>query len=166
MSLRPARRVAGLRRTLIREIFESAPPDALNLGLGQPDLRPPPVLEQALARAATDGPAGYGPTQGDAGLRDRIAADYGGFARSAADVIVTAGCQEATFVTLGCLLDAGDEVLVPDPGFPGAARAAEAFGAVARRYPLRAEREFHLDIDEVLGLVGPRTRAVVVISPS
>ncbi|GAB4374898.1 MAG: pyridoxal phosphate-dependent aminotransferase [Acidobacteriota bacterium] len=166
MSLRPARRVAGLRRTLIREIFESAPPDALNLGLGQPDLRPPPVLEQALARAATDGPAGYGPTQGDAGLRDRIAADYGGFARSAADVIVTAGCQEATFVTLGCLLDAGDEVLVPDPGFPGAARAAEAFGAAVRRYPLRAERGFHLDVDEVLGLVGPETRAVVVISPS
>ena len=166
MSLRPARRVATLRRTLIREIFESAPSDAVNLGLGQPDLRPPDVLEAALARAATEGPAGYGPTQGDPELRARIAASYPGLAAGAQDVLVAAGCQEATFVTLGCLLDPGDELLVPDPGFPGAARAAEAFGAVVRRYPLPAERGFHLDPEQVVAMIGPRTRAVVVISPS
>jgi len=166
MSLRPARRVAGLRRTLIREIFESAPPDAVNLGLGQPDLRPPPELEQALARAATGGPSGYGPTQGDPGLRERVAASYGGFARGAEDVLITTGCQEACFVALGCLLDGGDELLVPDPAFPGAARAAQAFGATVRGYPLEPGRGFHLDPGQVLGMIGPRTRAVVVISPS
>ncbi|MBP7149712.1 MAG: pyridoxal phosphate-dependent aminotransferase [Acidobacteria bacterium] len=166
MSPVPARRVQGLKRTLIREIFESAPPDALNLGLGQPDLEPPVLLKQALARAASEGPSGYGPTAGDRELRGLIAASYAGFARAGEDLLVTAGCQQATFVALGCLLDPGDEVLLPDPAFPGALRAAEAWGAAPRFYPLRAELGFHLDPDEVLGLAGPRTRALVVITPS
>lgn len=161
-----AARVGGLTRTLIREIFESAPKDALNLGLGQPDLDPPAVFREALAKAATDGPAGYGPTAGDRVLREGIARHYAGFATRPDDVLVTTGCQEATFVTLGCLVDPGDEVLVPDPGFPGAERAAMVWGAVPVRYPLRAENGFHLDVDEVIGMIGPRTRALVVITPS
>ncbi len=166
MRPRLADRVRGLRRTLIREIFESAPPDALNLGLGQPDLDPPPALREALARAAADGPAGYGPTAGDRELRRLVAEEYGGFVPGPEHVVITVGCQQATFVVLGCLLDPGDEVLVPDPGFPGAERAARAWGAIPRAYPLRPENGFHLDPDEVLALVGPRTRAIVVISPS
>lgn len=166
MSPRPASRVKGLKRTLIREIFESAPKDAINLGLGQPDLRPPDALSSALAKAASAGPAGYGPTQGDAALRAEVASSYPGFARDGADVLITTGCQQATFVVLGALLDPGDEILVPDPGFPGAPRAADAWGASARAYPLRPENHFHLDPDEVLRAVGERTRAILVISPS
>ena len=90
MSPRPAARVRALKRTLIREIFESAPKDAINLGLGQPDLRPPQALSEALARAANAGPAGYGPTQGDATLRTEVAASYPGFARDGRDVLITA----------------------------------------------------------------------------
>lgn len=166
MSPRPAARVADLKRTLIREIFESAPGDALNLGLGQPDLDPPPVLREALGRAAVDGPAGYGPTAGDRVLREGVARQYPGFVSSPNHVVITAGCQEATFVALGCLCDPGDEVLVPDPGFPGAERAAAAWGALPRPYPLRPENGFHLDPADVLGMCGPRTKALVVITPS
>ena len=163
---RIADRVRGLSRTLIREIFELAPPDAVNLGLGQPDLDPPAALREALAAAATSGPSGYGPTAGDLELRRLVATEYGPYAASADHVVITVGCQQATFVVLGCLLDPGDEVLVPDPGFPGAERAARAWGAVPRPYPLRPENGFHLDPEEVLGMVGPRTRAIVVITPS
>jgi aspartate aminotransferase len=166
MKLKPSRRVASLRRTLIREIFESAPPDALNLGLGQPDLPAPAWLRESLAHAALEGSSGYGPTAGFAELRERIAADYPDLSVGPDRVLVTTGCQEATFVVLGCLLDPGDEVLVPEPSFPGAARAAHAWGATPRSYPLRPERSFHLDPDEVLDAVGPATRLVVVISPS
>lgn len=111
-------RVAGLKRTLIREIFESAPPEALNLGLGQPDLDPPPPFRAELSRAAAEGPAGYGPTAGDRPLREAVAAQYAGFAGGPDDVLITVGCQEATFVALGCLVDPGDEVLTPDPDSP------------------------------------------------
>jgi len=166
MSPMIAGRVAGLKRTLIREIFESAPADALNLGLGQPDIAPPAVLREALSRAASEGPSGYGPTAGDKALRAAIAGYYAPFARRAEDVVVTLGCQEATFAVLGCLLDPGDEVLCPDPGFPGAERAAKTWNAVPRFYPLRAENGFHLDVDEVLGMVGPATKAILVITPS
>lgn len=166
MSPTPAQRVAGFRRTLIREIFESAPADALNLGLGQPDLDPPAVFVEALARAAREPNSGYGPTAGDLKLRELIAADYPGFARGPSDVLVTTGCQQATFTALGCLLDPGDELLVPDPGFPGAERAARAWGAVPVGYPLRPERQFRIDIDELLAAITPRTRAILVITPS
>ncbi|HHN75281.1 MAG TPA: pyridoxal phosphate-dependent aminotransferase [Acidobacteria bacterium] len=166
MSLRVARRVRSLRRTLIREIFESAPADAINLGLGQPDLGAPEALRGALAAAAEQGPGGYGPTAGLESLRTAIAGDYPKLGLEAADVLVTAGCQQATFVTLGCLLDSGDEILVPDPGFPGAERAAMAWSARARSYPLLEERGFHLDPEQVAASITERTRAVVVISPS
>ncbi len=165
---RHSNRVSTLRRSLIREIFESAPKDALNLGLGQPDLDPPLVLRQALCRAASEGPSGYGPTAGDRALRDLVGARYAalGFARGGDDVMITLGCQEATFAALACLLDPGDEVLIPDPGFPGSVSASRVLGAEPRRYPLRPGNGFHLDPDEVLGRIGPRTRAVVVITPS
>ncbi|RMG46093.1 MAG: pyridoxal phosphate-dependent aminotransferase [Acidobacteria bacterium] len=166
VSPRPARRVAGLRRTLIREIFESAPPDAVNLGLGEPDVDPPEGLRRALAEEARRGPAGYGPTAGCPELRERIASLYPGFAGGAGDVVVTAGAQQAMFAVIGALADPGDEVLVPDPGFPGAARAAAAWGAVPRSYPLDPGRRFHLEAEAVLRLAGPRTRAIVVISPA
>lgn len=165
MKLKPARRVATLRRTLIREIFESAPPDALNLGLGQPDLSAPGWLRESLSHAALEGSTGYGPTAGFPELRERIAGDYPELRAAADGVLVTTGCQEATFVALGCLLDPGDELLVPEPSFPGAARAAQAWGAAPRAYPLRPEHDFHLDPDEVVGAIGPSTRAVLVISP-
>lgn len=166
MSPQYSGRVAPLRRTLIREIFEAAPPEAVNLGLGQPDLGAPLVLRRALAIAAEAGPSGYGPTAGLIDLRRDVAASYDGLARDEGDVLITTGCQQATFVTLGCLLDPGDEVLVPDPGFPGAARAAVAWSARARSYPLREERGFHLDPEEVAALISGRTRAILVISPS
>lgn len=166
MSPVPASRVAGLKRSLIREIFESAPADALNLGLGQPDLAPPEVFRDALARATREGPAGYGPTAGDRTLRELIAAEYAPFAGSPDHVVIAVGCQEATFLALGALVDPGDEVLLPDPGFPGSRTAAAVWGATPRLYPLRPERQFHLDPEEVLALIGPRTKALVVITPS
>lgn len=166
MSPRVAARVGSFRRTLIREIFESAPKDALNLGLGQPDFDPPAVFCEALARAASSPDSGYGPTAGDRTLRELVANDYSGFANGPQDVVITLGCQNATFTALGCLLDPGDEVLVPDPGFPGAMSAAKAWGATPRYYPLRAERGFRIDVDELLALVTDRTRGIVVISPS
>lgn len=166
MTLRPADRVSNLRRTLIREIFESAPADAVNLGLGQPDLPAPAWMREALSHAALEGPTGYGPTAGFEDLRSAIAEEYPDLGVGAESVLVTAGAQEATFLALGCLTDPCEEVLVPEPAFPGAERAARAWGASVRRYPLRAERDFHLDPDEVLASISPATKVLVVLTPN
>jgi aspartate/methionine/tyrosine aminotransferase len=163
--LRLANRVKNLERTLIRKLFEEMPEGTTNLGLGQVDLPVPDELRSALQTAA-DGPGGYGPTAGDRVLRDAVAASYPGFADSGGDVLITAGCQQATFAVLGALTDPGDEVLVPRPGFPGAERAATAWGAEARSYRLEESLGFHIDAEALIAEIGPRTRALVVISPS
>jgi len=164
--IRPSARVSRLERTLIRQIFESAPPDAINFGLGQPDLPTPPALALAGIDGITRGRTGYTATAGDVELRRRIAALYPGHASGVDDVIVTVGSQEAMFAACLALLDPGDEVLFPDPGYPAYPVVARLCGAEPVPYPLRPERRFRLDADDVLERLGPRTRAVILCSPS
>lgn len=166
MSLRVAARMEGVERTLIRRIFDAAPPDAINLGLGQPDLPTPPRVALAGVRAIAEGRTGYTSTAGGARLREAIASQYRGFARGPEDVVVTVGSQEANFATLMALVDAGDEVLYPEPGYPAYPMMARLLGATPVAYPVRAERGFRIDPEEVGALLSDRTRAVIVCSPS
>ena len=73
MSLAPGRRAARLERTLIRRIFDSAPADAINLGLGQPDLPTPEAVRDAGIEAIGAGRTGYTSTAGEPALREAIA---------------------------------------------------------------------------------------------
>lgn len=166
MSLRVSHRMNGIERTLIRRIFDAAPPDAINLGLGQPDLPTPEGVRLAGIRAIAQGRTGYTSTGGDPELRRAVAERYPSLARSAASVAITVGSQEACFLAFLVLLDPGDEVLIPDPGYPGYAAAARLVGATVRSYSLRPERGFHLDATDVETALGPKTRLVVVCSPS
>src|SRR4029453_19617232 len=74
VSLRAARRMEGIERTLIRRIFDAAPPDAIQLGLGQPDLVSPPSICLAGVQAIAEGRTGYTSTAGDPELRAAVAA--------------------------------------------------------------------------------------------
>lgn len=166
MSLRPARRAASLERTLIRRIFDAAPPDAINLGLGQPDLPTPEVVADAGVEAIRRGHTAYTSTAGDPALRAAIAERYAPFASGPEDVVVTVGSQEAMFAALLCLVDAGDEVLCPDPGYPAYPTVARLVGATPKAYPLRPDRGFRLDPADVEARLGDRTRAVILCSPA
>jgi aspartate aminotransferase len=158
--------VRSLERTLIRQIFDSAPPDAINLGLGQPDLPTPDALALAGVEGIVQGRTGYTTTAGDPDLRAAVAGEYPGFAAGPEDVVIQVGTQEAMFTAALALLDPGDELLVPDPGYPAYPNVAELSGAVAVRYPLRAERAFRLDPDDIEARLTARTRAVIVCTPS
>lgn len=166
MSVTPARRVSRLERTLIRRIFDAAPRDAINLGLGQPDLATPVAVCVAGIEAIRTGRTRYTATAGDPTLREAIAGRYGSFARGAEQVVVTVGSQEAMFAALLCLVDPGDEVLFPDPGYPAYPVAAELVGALPIPYPLRKDRGFRIDPRDVESRLGERTRAVILCSPS
>lgn len=166
MSLRPARRMDGVERTLIRRIFDAAPPDAIQLGLGQPDLPTPPRVALAGIRGIAEGKTGYTSTGGDPALREAIARRYPGFAAGGGSVAVTVGSQEACFAAMLALLDPGDEVLYPDPGYPAYPVVARLLGASARPYPLRPEDRFHVDPKEVERRLTASTRLVIVCSPS
>jgi len=161
-----ARRVRGLKRTLIRRIFDAAPPGAINLGLGQPDLPTPTAAALAGIEGIVHGRTRYTATAGDETLRAAIAARHAPFASGPEEVLVTVGSQEAMFVAMLGLLDVGDELLHPDPGYPAYAEIARLLGARPVAYPVRPDREFRLDPDDLIDRLGPATRLVVLCSPS
>lgn len=166
MTLRPANRVANLERTLIRQIFDSAPADAINLGLGQPDLPTPAVAALGGVGAIAAGKTGYTSTAGDPELRAALARHYDGVASGPDGVLVTVGSQEAMFASCMALLDPGDELLYPDPGYPAYPMVARLIGARGVPYPLRSDRAFQLDPADVEQRITSRTRAVILCAPS
>jgi aspartate aminotransferase len=164
--LTPARRVERLERTLIRRIFDDAPPGAINLGLGQPDLPTPPELCLAGVQGIANGRTGYTSTAGETTLRRAVARRYPGLATGADNVLITVGSQEAIY--LGCLVltDPGAEILCPDPGYPAYPRVARLLGAEPVAYPLHADREFRLLARDVIERLSDRTGLVVLSAPS
>jgi aspartate aminotransferase len=163
-----ARRAHEVEISGIRKMFEAAPPDSINLGLGEPDFDPPVEVVEELARAVRAGMNHYGPSAGLPALRDRIAARYQDRLASTGreNVIVTGSGSEGLMTAALTLYDPGDEVLVPNPGFVLYAPHATLAGAVPVPYSLRASARFLPDLDELESLVTKRTRALVVNSPS
>jgi aspartate/methionine/tyrosine aminotransferase len=156
----------GIRRTLIRQIFDSAPVDAINLGLGQPDLPTPAHESLAGIAGIAQGRTSYTSTGGDAELRQAIADSLRPFVSSGEEVLVTVGSQEAMYVACLTLVDPGDEILYPDPGYPAYPVVARLIGARGVGYPLRSERAFRLDPADIEARLGERTRAVILCAPS
>jgi aspartate aminotransferase len=152
----------------IRRMFESAPPNSINLGLGEPDFDPPREVVDSMCKAVQNGGNHYGPSAGLSALRDRIAQRYTDRDPKTVreNVIVTASGSEALMTTALTLYDPGDEVLVPNPGFVLYGPHARLAGAVPIPYPLREKRGFQPDLDALERLVTPKTRAIVVNSPS
>jgi aspartate/methionine/tyrosine aminotransferase len=165
VSLRAARRMEGIERTLIRRIFDAAPPDAIQLGLGQPDLVSPPSVCLAGVQAIAEGRTGYTSTAGDPELRALVAGRYRPWVPGPEGIAITIGSQEAMFAACLTLLDPGDELLYPDPGYPAYPVVARLVGATAVPYPLRAERAFRLLPEDVLSRITERTRLAIVCSP-
>lgn len=157
---------SGIRR--ITEIAWSLP-GSIVLSLGEPDLATAPhVLEagrEALARDDTR----YTPNGGIAPLRDALAAHLtqqhaAPVARD--NVWVTAGGAQALHLALSLTVGAGDGVLVPDPGYPPFTMATRLLQAEAQPYTLRAEDGFLPDPDVIEAAITPRTRVVLLNSPS
>jgi aspartate/methionine/tyrosine aminotransferase len=166
MSFAPAKRMEGIQRTLIRQIFDSAPSGAINLGLGQPDLPTPDVVAREGMAGIARGETGYTSTAGKLELRRAIAQSLRPFVSGPDEVLVTVGSQEAMFAACLSLVDPGDEILYPDPGYPAYPVVARLIGARAVAYPLRAERRFRLDPADVEARLSERSRAVILCAPS
>jgi aspartate aminotransferase/aminotransferase len=151
-------------RSGIREMLERAlaRPGTVHLELGDPDFSTPAHIVDAAHRAAAEGFTHYTPAAGLPSLRELIAARV----RAAAEqVVVTTGACGGLFALLRVLLDAGDELLVPDPGWTGYAAIAGALGARVRSYALDRSRGFALDPVAVETAVTPATRAIALNSP-
>lgn len=142
--------------------------DVIHLHLGEPDFDTPPNIVEAAARALADGQTHYSPPPGVPVFREAIAADFTrrrGVEVTADRVVVTPGAKPIMAFTMMALVGPGDEVLVPDPGFPIYESMARFMGATPVPIPLRPESDFRLDMDELRSLISPRTRLLVFNSP-
>lgn len=163
---RPPARLRGIEKSVIRQLFDRARPNSINLGLGEPDLPTPEVIRRAAIDVIAREQNGYTSHAGLPLLRERIAADNPGSGASAERVIITAGSQEALYLALMTLVEEGDEVLLPDPGFVAYPTIVRMAGGKSVFYKLPAARDFSFDIEDFRSRLTPRTRVVVAISPS
>jgi aspartate/methionine/tyrosine aminotransferase len=158
-------RLRGVEPSAIRRFFERAPAGSINLGLGEPDLPTPDVIRRAAVRVIETERNGYTSHAGLAELREHVAAGYPAVEGRGA-VVITAGAEEALYLALMTLVDDGDEVLVPDPGFVAYPALVRLAGGTPVFYRLPADREFAFDADVFRRRLSPRTKAVVLGSPS
>jgi aspartate/methionine/tyrosine aminotransferase len=164
-TFRASGRAEGLERSLLRRIADKADPSCINLGLGELSFPTPRIVLDAVSREIGHWPLGYTANPGLPELRSRIAALAGGDI-DPERVCVTSGAEEALFLSLSVLLDPGDEVLVPDPGFPAYAAIARLWGGIPVSYPLRREDRFALRSGLIEPRLSERTRAVIINSPA
>lgn len=160
-------RVRSVPPSQIRAVHDARRATSLNLGLGQPSLDVDPAILAAGLRLMEKGSMGYTANAGLPALRAAIAAHHRIPGCDGADnVVVTCGSQEAIVAALAACLDPGDDVLIPDPAFPGYRMAAGFLGANCIAVPRAPEQGFRLDSAAIARALTPRTRAVLVVSPS
>jgi aspartate aminotransferase len=138
------------------------------LDIGEPHFPTPQHIVDAAHSAMRDGATKYVSPQGLAELRDAIATAQRsrGIDMSADDVVVTPGVKPMLMYALMAVCRPGDEVLVPDPGYPGYAASARLAGATVRRYPLtEIDPSFSIDVDALRACITPSTRVLILNSP-
>jgi aspartate aminotransferase len=165
-SFAPPKRLQGIEKSVIRQLLDRALPGSINLGLGEPDLPTPEVIRRAAVKAIVEEQNGYTTHAGLQSLREKVAAQYPYLEQKPERVVITAGSQESLYLALLSLVDEGDEVLLPNPGFVAYPTIVKMAGGTSRFYRLPRDRGFAFDADEFRRALTPRTKVVVCISPS
>jgi aspartate/methionine/tyrosine aminotransferase len=149
--------------------LEATGRSVIHLEIGEPDFDTPANIREAAKRALDRGATHYTPTVGIPELRAAIAADATarkGFTVSPDRVVVVPGGKPVMFFAMLALIEEGDEVIYPDPGFPIYESMVSYVGGTAVPCPIRQENSFRLDPKELASLVTKRTRLVIINSPA
>jgi aspartate/methionine/tyrosine aminotransferase len=141
----------------------------IHLSIGEPDFTAPEPVQAALERAVRAGRSQYTAATGTVELREAIARDYAqryGVTIDPARIIVTAGASAALTLACCALVDAGDEVLLTDPGYPCNRHFVAAFDGVPRGVPVHANTRFQMTADLIEANWTPHTRGALLASPA
>ncbi|MEA2585963.1 MAG: aspartate aminotransferase [Thermomicrobiales bacterium] len=161
----------SLPRSGIREVMELAAKldGVIHLEVGEPSFNTPAHIVEAALAAAKAGSTKYTPNAGIASVRQTVAERYAaawGRPLAPEQVLVTAGAVNAIMTTLAAIVDDGDEVLVPDPGWPNYTSIITFARAVPVAYPCRAEDGYLPDLEALAARITPRTKALILTNPS
>jgi aspartate/methionine/tyrosine aminotransferase len=173
--LRLAARLADIQPFHVMEVLrraaalESSGRRIIHMEIGQPDFAAPPAVIEAAIHALRTEPMGYTDALGIPALREAISRFYAerfGVDVPPARIMVTAGASGAFLLAMGALLEPGDEVLLPDPSYPCNRHFVRLFEGRARAIPVGAESAYQLTAEHVRRHWGPRTRGVMIATPS
>jgi len=142
--------------------------DMVHLEIGEPDFDTPRYICDAAIQAINDGYTHYNPAAGYPEIRKIISEEISktrGIKTTPEQVVITPGGKPVMFYAMFALVDAGDEVIYPNPGFPIYESLINFVNARAVPIPLREENDFRLDVKELKSLVTPKTKLMIINSP-
>jgi aspartate aminotransferase len=143
--------------------------DVIHLEIGEPDYATPQNIIDAATRALNDGATHYTPASGIPAVREataRYVTRRTGVPTAAENIVIVPGSKNILAFLLLAIIEPGDEVIVPDPGYPIYRSLVSFLGATPVSAPIRQTNDFRLDVEELRGLVTPRTRLLIVNTPA
>lgn len=170
----PASRMEALPFSEIRVMMERATQmqkngeDVIHMEIGRPDFDTPQVIKDAANKALANGNVFYTSNYGTPELRQAIADKLkrdNGIDYKAEEILVTIGVGEGTYAAVAAFTEPGDEILVPDPVWLNYIHVPHFFGAVPVSYKLKEENDYQIDLNEIEGLITPKTRMLVINTP-
>jgi aspartate/methionine/tyrosine aminotransferase len=173
--MRTARRAAEIEPFEVMDVLsraqalERAGRRVVHMEIGEPDFTAPEPVVEAGIRAMRDGRTAYTATLGLHALREAIAGHYKSKFEvdvPADRIAITSGASGGLLTIAALYVDAGDEILVPDPGYPGYRHFVRAFEGVAKILPVSGAHDFQPTLDMVRNAWGPRTKGLLLGSPS
>jgi aspartate/methionine/tyrosine aminotransferase len=148
--------------------LEAEGKNVVHLEIGEPDFATPDNIVEAGISAMQNGYTHYTPASGIMEAREAVANFVSRTLKTSVDpleVVLVPGSKNVLLFTLLACIEPGDEVILPDPGYPAYASQVNFIGAVPKTVTLREESGFRMDLDELASLVTPKTRMLIVNTP-
>lgn len=167
--INPASRTESIELSLIRKMFEVTNPDAINLGIGEPDFNVPENIKNAMKKSIDENDTHYTPNKGIIELREEITKKFkkdNGIDTNPDNIIVTAGASEGLFLCAQAFIEKGDEILLPNPSFLSYEACIKIAGGTIVPVDCTMENEFKLKAEEVEEKITDKTKAIMLNSPS
>lgn len=166
--INPANRVSTVELSQIRKMFENANPNAINLGIGEPDFDVPLNIKKAMENAIKENYTHYTPNKGFLELREEIVKKFrkdNNIDTNVDNIIVTSGASEAIYMCCEAFFESGDEIILPDPSFLSYESCINLSGAKPIAVECKMENNLKLKASDVEEKITPKTKAIVLNSP-
>ena len=165
----PASRTNSIELSQIRKMFEVTNPNAINLGIGEPDFNVPEHIKEAMKKSIDDNDTHYTPNKGYIELREEIVKKFktdNNIKTNPENIIVTVGASEALYLCAQAFIEKGDEVILPNPSFLSYEACINLSNGKTIPVDCKMENEFKLKVEDVQDKITKNTKAIILNSPS